>query len=199
MEATEKDLVKKSQQGDIEAFEQLIMGYQKKVFNIALGMMGNHDDASDVSQEVFIKVFKSIGSFRQQSSFSTWIYRITVNTCLDELRKRKNSKKTFSLNQVIYLEKSEVKRQIEDDGLTPESAAEKNELKKTVREAIFQLSNEYKEVIILRDINGFSYDDIAKIINCPEGTVKSRINRARGMLKEILKNKMELWDKDYVK
>ncbi|NSW92293.1 MAG: sigma-70 family RNA polymerase sigma factor [Firmicutes bacterium] len=199
MEIIEKDLIRKSQKGDIEAFEQLIESYQKKVFNIALGMMGNYDDANDISQEVFIKVFKSIRNFRQQSSFSTWLYRITTNACLDELRKRKNSKNIISIDQVIHLENGEVVRQIEDDGPTPESTAERNELKEAVRDAIFQLSNEHKEVIILRDIQGFSYDDIAKIISCPQGTVKSRINRARNMLKEILKSKMELWDKDYVK
>ncbi|NLC68453.1 MAG: sigma-70 family RNA polymerase sigma factor, partial [Clostridiaceae bacterium] len=104
MDPKEKALVRKSQQGDIGAFEQLIGDYQKKVFNIALGMMNNHDDASDIAQEVFIKVFKSIGSFKQQSSFSTWIYRITVNTCLDELRKRKNRKNVISLNQAVQLE-----------------------------------------------------------------------------------------------
>lgn len=199
MEIIEKELIKKSQKGDIESFEKLISNYQKKVFNIAFGMMHNHDDAYDISQEVFIRVFKSIRKFKGQSSFSTWLYRITTNACLDELRKRKNNKNIISIDQEIQLEDGEVFRQIEDDGPTPELVAERNELREIIREAISKLSDEHKEVIVLRDIQGFSYDDIAEIIKCPQGTVKSRINRARRMLKEILKNKVELWDKDYVK
>ncbi len=199
MEIIERELIKKSQKGDIESFEKLISSYQKKVFNIAFGMMRNHDDAYDISQEVFIRVFKSIRKFKGQSSFSTWLYRITTNACLDELRRRKNNKNIISIDQEIQLEEGEVFRQIEDDGPTPELAAERNELREIIGEAISQLSDEHKEVIVLRDIQGFSYDDIADIIKCPQGTVKSRINRARRTLKEILKNKMELWDKDYVK
>jgi RNA polymerase sigma-70 factor (ECF subfamily) len=199
MEIIEKELIKKSQKGDIESFEKLISSYQKKVFNIAFGMMHNHDDAYDISQEVFIRVFKSIRKFKGQSSFSTWLYRITTNACLDELRKRKNNKNIISIDQEIQLEDGEVFRQIEDDGPTPELVAERNELREIIKEAISKLSDEHKEVIVLRDIQGFSYDDIADIIKCPQGTVKSRINRARRMLKEILKNKVELWDKDYVK
>lgn len=199
MEILEKELIKKSQNGNVESFEELISNYQKKVFNIAFGMMHNQDDAYDISQEVFIRVFKSIKKFKGQSSFSTWLYRITTNACLDELRKRKNNKNIISIDQEIQLEEGEVFRQIEDNGPTPELIVERNELKEIVRDAISQLSNEHKEVIILRDIHGFSYDDIAEIIKCPQGTVKSRINRARSMLKDILKNKRELWDKDYVK
>ena len=199
MEASEIDLVEKSQQGNIEAFEKLISFYQKKVFNIAFRMMGNQDDASDVAQEVFIKIYKSIGSFKKQSAFSTWVYKITINTCRDELRKQKNKRNTISLDQSICLEDNEVERQIQSNDPTPELVAEKRETGKLIKEAIFNLSDEYKEVVILRDIQGFSYSDIAKILNCPEGTVKSRINRARSMLKDILKGKMELWDRNSVK
>jgi len=162
-------------------------------------MMGNQDDASDVAQEVFIKIYKSIGSFKKQSAFSTWVYKITINTCRDELRKQKNKRNTISLDQSICLEDNEVERQIQSNDPTPELVAEKRETGKLIKEAIFNLSDEYKEVVILRDIQGFSYSDIAKILNCPEGTVKSRINRARGMLKDILKGKMELWDRNSVK
>jgi len=195
----EKDLIEKAQKMDVQAFEQLVEKYQKKVFNIAFSMLNNMDDASDISQEVFIKAFKSIKHFKQNSSFSTWLYRITVNTCLDELRKRKNKSNVFSIDQVIHLESGEVTRQLEDDRPTPDSMVENNELRALVRDSISQLSDELKEVIILRDINGLSYDDIADMLDCPLGTVKSRINRARNALKEILKRKIELWKKDFVK
>lgn len=199
MGLNEKELIEASQKGDIESFEKLISNYQKKVFNIAFRMMQNYDDAYDVSQEVFIRVFKAIKKFRGQSSFSTWLYRVTTNACLDELRRKKNSKNVISLDQEIQLEDGEVFFQIEDNRLTPELAAEENELVNVVREAITKLPDDYREVIILRDIQGFSYKEIAHIKECPQGTIKSRINRARKALKDILKGKMELWDINYVK
>lgn len=198
MFADEKVLIRKSKEGDLESFERLIERYQKKVFNIAYKMIGNYDDASELAQEVFLRVFKSIKKFKEESLFSTWIFRITTNVCLDELRKRKN-------NKVIYLEEDikcgdgEIKRQVVDDKPTPEMALENNELKKTLKEAINNLSEDYKIVIVMRDIQGFSYKEIAEIIKCPEGTVKSRINRARLMLKDELKFKMELTEEKFVK
>jgi RNA polymerase sigma-70 factor (ECF subfamily) len=146
-----------------------------------------------------IWIYKSIKKFKGQSSFSTWLYRITTNVCLDELRKRKKNINNISIDQEILLENGEVFRQIEDHENIPDLQAEKNELNRIIRNAIYDLSDEHKEVIVLRDIQGFSYNDIANIIKCPEGTVKSRINRSRKILKEALKSKMELWNEDYVK
>lgn len=198
MSDSEKLLLERSKSGDIEAFERLIENYQKKVFNIALRMVGNYDDASDLAQEVFIRVYRSIKNFKEQSSFSTWIYRITTNVCLDELRKRKN-KNVVSLDEDIKFDDSGIKRQVEDDKPIPEAIVERDEVRKVVSDAINSLSDEHRTAIILRDIQGFSYDEISKITNCPEGTVKSRINRARQALKEILKTKRELLNEDYVK
>ncbi|MCX7842764.1 MAG: sigma-70 family RNA polymerase sigma factor [Clostridia bacterium] len=198
MSDSERLLLEKAKNGDVEAFEKLIEGSQKRVFNVALRMLGNHDDASEISQEVFIKVFKSIGSFKGNSSFSTWIYKITVNLCLDELRKRKNSR-VISLDETIKIKDEEVRMQIEDDGPSPDVEVEKRAIRQVVTQAIEKLSDEHKVVVILRDIQGFSYDEIAKLINCPEGTVKSRINRARQSLKEILRGKKELSEEAYVK
>ncbi|MCR4437043.1 MAG: sigma-70 family RNA polymerase sigma factor [Clostridiales bacterium] len=194
----EKSLLEKAKNGDVFAYESLIEGYQKKVFNLALRMVGNREDASELAQEVFIRVYKSLKGFKEQSQFSTWIYKITTNVCLDELRKRKNRNIT-SLDEEIKLEDSEIKRQIEDDKPTPEMIVEKNELKKVVSDAIKLLSDEHRTVIVMRDIQGFSYEEIARIINCPEGTVKSRLNRARLALKEILKGKAELLSYEFVK
>lgn len=198
MSGNEKDLLQKARNGDIEAFELLIEKHQKKVFNIALRMIGNYDDASELAQEVFIRVFKSIRSFKEESSFSTWIYRITANVCLDEIRKRKN-KNFVSLDDDLKLDDGDVKRQVMDPEPTPEILAEKNETRKIVNEAIQSLPADHRIVIALRDIQGFSYDEISKIVNCPVGTVKSRINRARQTLREILKARMELLNEDYVK
>ncbi|NMB95342.1 MAG: sigma-70 family RNA polymerase sigma factor [Clostridiaceae bacterium] len=198
METKENVLIEKSKKGDINAFEKLIETYQKKVFNIAFGMLNNYDDANDVAQEVFIRIYKSIKNFKGESSFSTWLYRITTNACLDELRKRKN-KNVVSIDEDILFEEGEVTRQIVDDSPTPDIIAEQKELREIVNDAIAQLSEEHRTVIMLRELQGFSYEEISNIINCPQGTVKSRINRARSALKNILKSKRELYDKDYVK
>lgn len=198
MNDNEKDLLEKSKRGDIKSFELLIEGYQKKVFNIAYRIVNNYEDANDLAQEVFIRVYKSIGSFKEQASFSTWIYRITTNVCMDELRKRKN-RNVVSLDEELKIDDGEIKRQVESNEPTPEETVEKNELKKIVNEAISSLAEEHRIAIVLRDIQGFSYEEIAKFTNCPEGTVKSRINRARRSLKEILKSKKELLFEEYVK
>lgn len=194
----EKYLLERAKSGEVEAFERLIEGYQKKVFNIALRMIGNYDDASELAQEVFIKVYKSIRSFKEESSFSTWIYKITSNVCLDEIRKRKN-KKVVYLDDDVKLEDGEVRHQIEDDSPSPEALLERKEIKRVVKEAIQSLSEEHRLVIVMRDLQGMSYEEIGKIVKCPEGTVKSRINRARQALKEILKRKRELLNEEYVK
>jgi len=198
MSESEKHLLERAKKGDIAAFELLVEGYQKKAFNIAYRMLGNYDDANDLVQETFIRIFKSIKNFKEQSSFSTWVYRITTNVCLDELRKRKN-KNFVSIDEDIKLDDSDVKRQIESDAPTPEETLERKEIKKIVGDAIGELSEEHRLVVVLRDIQGFSYEEIARITKCPEGTVKSRINRARQALKEVLKTKRELFAGDYVK
>jgi len=198
MDGNEKELINKSKNGNIEAFEELIEAYQKKVFNLAFRIIGNFDDANELAQEALIRIYKSIRSFKEESSFSTWVYKITTNICLDEIRKRKN-KKVVYIDDEIKLTDGEVIRQIEDDKPTPEEKAESNEIKKTVFEAIGKLPEDHKVVIILRDIQGFSYEEIARITKCPEGTIKSRLNRARLTLREILKKKKELFSEYYVK
>ena len=194
----ERDLVDRAKFGDIEAFEQLIEGCQKRVFNIAYRMIGNYDDANELAQEVLLKAFRSIKSFKGDSLFSTWIYKVTANVCLDEIRRRKK-RMVVSLDEDIEYNDGEVKRQIPDNSPTPDVEAETNELKKAVNKSIQELPDDYKSMIILRDIQGFSYDEISKIVNCPEGTVKSRINRARQALKKILQGKKELLNEEFVK
>ncbi len=198
MSENEKALLKKAKNGDIEAFESLVERYQKKVYNIALRMTGNSEDAAEIAQEALIRVFRSLRNFKEEASFSTWIFRITTNLCLDEIRKRKN-KQVVYINDEIKLEDGEVKIQIEDKSPGPEEKAQTNEIRRIVNDAIQSLSEEHRTIIVLRDIEGFSYDEIARIVKCPEGTVKSRINRARQSLKDILKKKKELISEYYVK
>lgn len=191
MSDLEKLLVKKSQSGDVESFELLISSYDKRAYNIAYRIMGNEEDAKDMAQEALIRVFKSIRDFKGQSSFSTWLYRIVTNVCLDELRRRKNNK-YVPLEGTIQTAGGELHMELCSDKETPESAYERVEQRELIVKAIEELNEEYKSVIVLRDIQGFSYDEISKMLDCSLGTVKSRINRARNMLRDKLKTRMEL-------
>lgn len=188
---SEKELVRLLKEGDRDAFNILIAQYQSKVINIAYGMLSDTDDAMDASQEVFINVFKSINSFKENSSLATWIYRICANVCKDFLRKRQRATKTVS----IYATDDEDNEilQIADDACTPEEHFRQSELQSLIRKAMNELGEEYKTVLVLCDIEGLSYDEIAVILKCPVGTVKSRINRARQSLRKKISEMRELF------
>ena len=183
----EKDLIRKAKQGDMLAFEELILKHEKIVYNLAFRMMNHSEDAMDISQEVFLKAYRSLSNFDERSAFSTWLYRITHNTCIDEIRKRKG-KQTYSLEEDLESEDGSMQRQVADDGDTPEESLMRKEQKSEILRALDTLSEEHKAAIILRDVKGMSYEEIAEILELSLGTVKSRINRARNQLKtEILK------------
>ncbi|QEK12330.1 sigma-70 family RNA polymerase sigma factor [Crassaminicella thermophila] len=198
MKEIEKILIKKSKQGDIESFETLIKEHQKLAFNIAYRMLGNIEDAKDATQDAFIKTYKSLNKFKGESGFSTWLYKIVTNTCLDVLRKRK-SQKTYSYDHQIDTEDGKILRDLPDERNIPEIIVERREHQRNIQEAINCLSEHYKTVIVLRDIKGFSYEQISKILDCSEGTIKSRISRARKALKFEIEKNRELYDKNYVK
>ncbi len=198
MAEVDSALVTEAKSGNVKAFEELIKSHQKRVYNIALKMTGNPDDAYDMAQEVFIRAYKSIANFRGDASFSTWIYRITKNVCFDELRKRKR-RKTVSLDEEVEMEDGSVKRQIKDESADPEEIHERKVLKEKVRDALKELCQEHRFVLVLRDLQGYSYEEISQITECPVGTVKSRISRARAALKDIVLSKKELLDSGYVK
>jgi len=196
LDATEKKLIELSVSGDIEAFETLIQSHQKRVYNIALRMTGNPEDAQELAQDAIVRAFTSIGKFRGDSSFSTWLYRITINVCTDFLRKRRKTT-VISMEQGPVSNENNQGIQIEEEAPGPDELAEKKQLKELVREAIDLLSDEHKQVLILRDIMDMSYKEIANTLNVNEGTIKSRLNRARAGLKKIIMQRAELF-KDYV-
>lgn len=189
---TEKLLIEKSQKGDVSSFEKLIDKYQVVAYNIAYRMVGNKDDAYDITQEALIKVYKSIKKFKGNSSFSTWLYRIVTNTCIDAIRKQKKVK-TYSIDKPIETSEGSFTRELCDEKNKPEDIYERKETKEKVQEAIKKLPEQYRIVIILRDIQSFTYEEISESIDCPLGTVKSRINRGRILLKDILQKDMELF------
>ncbi len=187
----EEMLIKMAQNGDGDAFNQLMDDYFKKIYNIAFRMANNADDAADMTQEIMIKLFKNISSFSGNSKFSTWVYRVATNTCLDELKKLKRHK-NFSIDKDIETDDGEYSYEVEDISPSPETLSEQKELKSIVASAIGMLNPDHKAVLVLRDIQGLSYDEIARIVKCTEGTVKSRISRARAQLKIIIENNFNI-------
>ena len=185
MTREEEDLlVSKVQGGDSASFEKLVLENQTRVYNLALRMVGNEEDAFDMSQEAFIKAYNSIGNFRGDSRFSVWLYRLTTNVCLDFLRAE--NRKNHSSLTYLSDEDDDKELDIPDERFSPETIAEKKELREAVHKGLMSLPNDYRAILLLREIDGLSYDEIAKILSLEEGTVKSRIFRARKRLCAIL-------------
>ena len=182
--AEESLIIKRVLSGDGEAFEELVLENQKNVYNLALRLMGNEQDALDVSQEAFIKAYTKLGSFRGGSRFSAWLYRVTYNICLDQLRKNGRAN-VISLN---YTDSAgdEGEYEIPDTRQTPEDALEKQELNEAINEAMEHLSPEHRQILALREGADMSYADISALLGINEGSVKSRISRARRALAKIL-------------
>lgn len=193
--ASEEGLVGRLKAGSFEAYEEVVGLYEKKIFNLAYRMVGNYEDANDLTQEVFVRLYHSIQSFRGDARFSTWLYRIANNVCVDELRRRYRRKVEY-LDEPIGTKDGSVRREIADWAGNPENVLETHELQACVQAGINSLPEEQRTAVILRDIQGFSYEEIAKILNCSLGTVKSRINRGRQSLKERLAGQRELFDTD---
>ena len=190
----EIDLIKRCKRGDRDAFNELVTEYQSRVVNIAYGMLSDRDDALDAAQEVFIRVYRGIGDFQEKSSFTTWLYRIVSNVCADALRRRQKSGKVVSISSGDEEDAVDTIMNIRDDAPTPEERVEITEQHKAVREAMTEIKDEYREVLTLFDVQGMSYKAISEILKVPEGTVKSRLNRARISLKKILSEKLELFE-----
>ena len=155
----------RARKGDAAAFEELVREHERKLFNLCFHTMGNAEDAADMAQETLLKAWRALERFDGRSGLGTWLYRIAVNTCLDELRRRKN-RTAISIQGL-----SEKGWEPEDDS---GDFVERSIQREEVRKALLALSEEYRAVLILRDILGFSYDEIAEILECPVGTVRSR-------------------------
>lgn len=187
---TDEDLqyVLLCQKGETEAFEVLVERHQKKMLNIAFRMTGNYDEACDITQEAFVAAYKSIKTFKAEAKFSTWLYRIVVNYSKNRLKQMS----VLNKREGLCIDDSEEKRQeatinpsfVNHDH--PGTQIEAREREYHVRKCITSLDDEYREVLVLRDIQGFSYDEIREILKIPDGTVKSRLSRARNALKDCL-------------
>ncbi|MDD5455234.1 MAG: sigma-70 family RNA polymerase sigma factor [Candidatus Ratteibacteria bacterium] len=183
-------LVKAFQAGDKNAFDKLILGYMNKVFNLCYRFLGNYEEANDSAQETFIKVYRSLNKFQSQSSFSTWLYRIAVNTCKNRLKSAeyKSSRETIRIDEPKNLDDGKTYSvEIADQSLSPVAFLDRKESSAIIQSAIDSLSQEHKEVVVLRDIEGLSYEQIASITGDNLGTVKSKLARAREKLARKLK------------
>lgn len=186
-EATDEELIARFQDGDNYAFDLLVKRYKDPLLNFIYRFVGEKNEAEDIVQETFLRLFKNKHYYKEIAKFSTWIYTIAGNLAKTELRKRKR-RKLFSISHYMSTEKD---YDIPDETTSPESDTNTLITDKIIQKAIDKLSPKFKQVIILRDIQGFSYEEIAEIVNIPLGTVKSRVNRARLKLQEDLKDLMD--------
>lgn len=177
-------LIQKAIHGDQKAYEALVKRYQRGIYNLIYQMVKNREETEDLVQETFIKAFNALESYNDKYAFSTWLYKIAYNNCIDSIRKRKL--KTYPLDKPIRTKEGEVKQEIKDDSSSPEKDFLFSERKKQIQESIDQLPPRYKRVIELRHKDEKSYEEIAEMLAIPLGTVKARIFRAREMLKKKL-------------
>jgi len=166
-------------------FENVFLQYQKMIYNLAWRIMGNKEDAEDITQEVAMKIYRNLHKCKGEGFLSAWIGKITHNTCMDVLR-RKKGKYTTSLDDVVELGDGEVQVQMQDNEASPEELLLQKEISGQIESALQKLPPEFRSLVVLRDVNGYSYEEIAEILDLPKGTVKSRIFRGRIKLKDIL-------------
>ena len=172
----QENIIARARRGDADAFEQLVVAYRDQVFRLALRMCGNEADADEVAQEAFLSAWKALPNFRGDSQFSTWLYQLTTHAAIDLMRREKRQIAAEDITEVSA----------PDPGPSPQQQAERRETQEAVRNAILQLTPEYRQIVVLRFLEDLSYEEIGAALKLPSGTVKSRLNRAKSQLKDIL-------------
>ena len=183
-------LISRCQKADLTAFNTLVSRYKDKIYRYVLRMTGSAEDAEDLTQEVFVRMYTSIGGFRRDASLSTWLYRIAGNLCTDSFRKNKNARFNTSLDAPIDGAGGEngAGREVADESYAPDALWGRKELSEQIETALGSLPPKLRSAVILHDVEGLAYDEIAQTEGVPLGTVKSRIFNARAALRESLKN-----------
>lgn len=192
-DVSEADLVKKCQAGETEAFDQLVTRYRTRIFAMVYNMVHNEQDAWDLAQESFVKAWKSIGRFRGQSSFYTWIYRIVMNVTIDWLRKKQVKGAGAEFNDAIQLREIDpAAKTTPKENPLPYQQMEQSEIRARIDQAIAQLTPEHRAVILMKETEGMQYHEIAEALGCSIGTVMSRLfyarKRLQGMLRDVYEN-----------
>lgn len=181
-------LVERALDNDLAAFEQLVARYQNKIIGYSARMLGDATEAEDVAQETFIKAYRSLATFRGESAFSTWLYRIATNLCIDRVRKIKRSPKpAYSLDEPYDADEDKSGRDLPDSTYEPSLPIEREEIRQRVRETVAEMPEKLRAVIVMCDIQGMSYESIAQVLDVPLGTVKSRLFHARADLARRLR------------
>lgn len=175
-----KEIIGRLKTGDTEAWNMMIDRYSKKVYNLALNFTGSRDDASDITQDIFLKVYTNIDKFQEDRNFNSWILKISKNYCIDYWRKNKSNRQQIELDESLYDEA------IHNEVHTPEEFFIKERDVTYLRQKLLLLLPELRSLLIMRDIQNYSYQEIAKLLDIPLGTIKSRINRARLKLAKII-------------
>lgn len=188
-------LVQRAREGDQRAFKLLVERYQRKVYSIAVGMVKDKEEARDVAQEAFVKVYKYLEHFKGDASFYTWLYRITVNICIDALR-RKGSKgdEHVEFDETLKLDTAEAGIGALGSrlGTNPQKSALRRELAERITAAIQELPEAHRKILLLREVEGMSYEDLSRTLEIPKGTVMSRLFHARLKMQKILREYVEL-------
>ena len=189
-QADDRTLVRNFQAGREDAFDSLLVRYKDRVFNICYRFLGDYQESDDTAQDIWVKIYRFLKGFRLEARFSTWLFRVTVNTCKNKLASSqyKYDKTHISLDNTQEASHHVSKLDVRDNEESPLEKIERKERLKLIQKAVNSLSSDHKTVIILRDIEGMSYDEISQIIGHKPGTVKSRLARARGELRKKLKN-----------
>lgn len=191
----EAALIQSAQQGDVNSYNTLVLHYQRQAYNVAYRIMGEHDAAADATQEAFISAYKALGRFRG-GSFKSWLLRIVTNACYDELRRRKRRPKA-SLDALYIEEESSDSMLISSHPENPEAHAQRMDLQAAIIDCLQGLSEDQRAVAVLCDIEGFDYSEIAEMLGIALGTVKSRLSRSRGRLRDCLQGFEELLPAEY--
>jgi RNA polymerase sigma-70 factor (ECF subfamily) len=187
VERTDAELVRLARQGDRDAFRELVERYQRKIYAVLLGMLHDHDAAWEVSQETFIRAMKSLEQYKGEASFYTWLYRIAVNLAIDHQRRERRRPTVEATDEVLERQESTAEEQRRED---PFLQLQNRELGERVRAAIDELTPDHRAAILLREVEGLSYDEIAKIMQSAKGTVMSRLHYARKKLQSALKDQL---------
>jgi RNA polymerase sigma-70 factor (ECF subfamily) len=191
MDRDESELIARCRRGDVRAFDELVRRYERQVYNFAHKMTGNREDAYDVAQDAFVRVYHHLDTFRAESSFSTWLYRVVLNSYLDSKKRARIREKSISLDQYVSEEEGFAPKQVADEAPAPEDVVVESERNRLLQEAIFSLPDYQRAMIILYHVQHVPYEEIAEILSLPIGTVKSRLNRARAALKKKLEEHWE--------
>lgn len=187
----EMELVRRCQGGDLKAFDELMLRHEKKVYSLCYRMSRAPEDAADLTQEAFIKAYRALPAFKGRSSFSTWLFRIVTNTCLDQRRRQSSQPNLLSLDRTVDTGEGFINPEVEGGGPDPLAWAEQRETQAEIRVLLALLPAEYRLVLVMRDLEGYSYEEIAAVLGLNMGTVKSRLSRARAKLREIYLQKEE--------